>query len=232
MTPRTSTHDKPNSQNTRLFRDAAKTGNSWRVISARMIDSQPPELYQNDETLSEYAFLGRSNVGKSSLINALCHRHKLAYTSATPGKTRLVHRYEVTLKHDETGAKHAIILVDLPGYGYAKVSKSLLADWGKGLDTFLLKRKTLKGLLLLVDSRHGQKEIDANTRLWAAQFAQPLWIVGTKSDQVNQQTVSALRQAWKPNPVIVTSAKTKTGLATLLEALIETSGNDEKSITP
>jgi len=197
----------------------------WRVVEARMRDSQPPELYKNqDETLSEFALLGRSNVGKSSLINALCNRHKLAYTSSTPGKTRLVHRYEVTFKHDATGEKRALILIDLPGYGYAKVSKSMLADWGKGLDTFLLKRPTLKGLLLLVDSRHGQKDIDANTRDWAAQFEQPLWIIATKGDQVTQQTVSDLKRAWQPHTVWLTSAKTKSGLPALWQALIDAAG--------
>ena len=99
MTPRTSAHDKPPSK------VPHETGLSWRVVEARMRDSQPPELYKDDEILPEYAFLGRSNVGKSSLINALCSRHKLAYTSATPGKTRLVHRYEITFKHDGSGDK-------------------------------------------------------------------------------------------------------------------------------
>ncbi|MEB3245573.1 MAG: ribosome biogenesis GTP-binding protein YihA/YsxC [Vampirovibrionales bacterium] len=194
----------------------------WQVLEAQMLDSLPANLMaRTEDTAPAIALVGRSNVGKSSLINALCARKKLAYTSGTPGKTRLVHRYEIRLRETQSQSEDRRILIDLPGYGYAKVSKAMLADWGKGLDVFLKKRDTLQAILLLIDSRHGQKEIDLNTWHWLQTLGKPVMLVGTKGDQIKQKDQAALQAAWAAQGrVMLTSSLDKQGLQALWQKLL------------
>jgi GTP-binding protein len=167
--------------------------------------------------LPEYAFIGRSNVGKSSLINMLIGKKNLAKTSATPGKTRLINHFIINGKW---------YLVDLPGYGYAKVSKESKASWDKMIREYLLKRKNLLNVFVLVDSRLEPQKIDIAFINWLGEKGVPFSIVFTKSDKLKKQQViysiehykKELRKSWEQlPPLFITSAEKKTGKEELLE---------------
>lgn len=125
----------------------------------------------------EIAFVGRSNVGKSSIINALTNRKKLAKVSQTPGKTRLINFFII---NDD------FYLVDLPGYGYAKVSKQEKDSWGKTIETYLTSREQLKRVVLLVDSRHKPTGDDILMHEWIKHFGYDVTVVATKSDKLTR----------------------------------------------
>ncbi|MGL5086704.1 MAG: ribosome biogenesis GTP-binding protein YihA/YsxC [Clostridium sp.] len=127
--------------------------------------------------LAEVAFVGRSNVGKSSIINALTNRRHLAKVSQTPGKTRLINFFMIN-----QGEFH---LVDLPGYGYAKVSKKEQASWGNTIEMYLTDREELKRVILLVDSRHKPTKDDLLMYEWIKHFEIEAIIVATKSDKLS-----------------------------------------------
>lgn len=124
---------------------------------------------------NEVAFVGRSNVGKSSIINSLTNRRKLAKVSGTPGKTRLVNFFLIN---------NDFYLVDLPGYGYAKVSKKEKESWGSTIETYLTGRDQLKRIVLLVDSRHKPTADDVMMYEWAKHFGYNVVVVATKSDKL------------------------------------------------
>ena len=126
---------------------------------------------------AEIAFVGRSNVGKSSIINALTNRKKLAKVSQTPGKTRLINFFII---NDD------FYLVDLPGYGYAKVSKEEKDSWGKTIETYLTSREQLKRVVLLVDSRHKPTGDDILMYEWIKHFGYDVIVVATKSDKLTR----------------------------------------------
>ncbi|MCA9780906.1 MAG: YihA family ribosome biogenesis GTP-binding protein [Candidatus Eremiobacteraeota bacterium] len=127
----------------------------------------------------EFALLGRSNAGKSSFINKLTKRKRLAHTSNTPGKTRLLNYYLV----DDTWA-----LVDLPGYGFAKVSKKEQARWREALEEYLRQREGLKGVVQLIDSRHGPQKNDIEMNRWLLETGVPAAVVLTKTDKSKKST--------------------------------------------
>ncbi|MCE5221594.1 MAG: ribosome biogenesis GTP-binding protein YihA/YsxC [Clostridium sp.] len=134
------------------------------------------EQYPIDNRV-EVAFVGRSNVGKSSIINSLTNRKKLAKVSQTPGKTRLVNFFLIN---------NDFYLVDLPGYGYAKVSKSEKDSWGKTIEMYLTGREQLKRVVLLVDSRHKPSGDDIMMNEWFKHFGYDVTIVATKSDKLTR----------------------------------------------
>jgi GTP-binding protein len=134
------------------------------------------EQYPLDNRV-EVAFVGRSNVGKSSIINSLTNRKKLAKVSQTPGKTRLVNFFLIN---------NDFYLVDLPGYGYAKVSKSEKDSWGKTIEMYLTGREQLKRVVLLVDSRHKPSGDDIMMYEWFKHFGYNVAVVATKSDKLTR----------------------------------------------
>ena len=134
------------------------------------------EQYPLDNRI-EVAFVGRSNVGKSSIINSLTNRKKLAKVSGTPGKTRLVNFFLIN---------NDFYLVDLPGYGYAKVSKSEKDSWGKTVEMYLTDREQLKRVVLLVDSRHKPTGDDIMMNDWFKHFGYNVVVVATKSDKLTK----------------------------------------------
>ena len=152
-----------------------KIKNSSFVTSAVWKEQYP------EEPLPEIAFAGRSNVGKSSMINMLINRHGLAKTSSTPGKTQLVNFYDVDGKFR---------LVDLPGYGYARVSKSKKSEWGKIIDTYLSSRDNLMEVLLLVDCRHEPTEDDREMYQWIKAYGYNGIVIATKADKLSQSQLA------------------------------------------
>ena len=155
-----------------------------------------------EPNFTEVALLGRSNVGKSSFLNAFTNQ-KIAKTSQTPGKTRLINFFEV---EDE---RKKYILVDLPGFGYAKVSKSMLKEWGKNLDEFLKNRFNIKLFIHLRDARHPNLDIDNNVDEYINSFKrkdQQLLTIFTKIDKLKQSEIAKLKQKY-PNALFVSNVK-------------------------
>lgn len=140
------------------------------LISAARFDQCPPA------TGREVAFAGRSNAGKSSALNTLTGSSKLARTSKTPGRTQLINFFDINGEHK---------LVDLPGYGYAKVPEAMKLEWQKHLGAYLEQRENLAGVVLLVDIRHPLKEFDEHMIDWAIAANMPLHILLTKVDKLN-----------------------------------------------
>jgi len=165
----------------------------------------------------EFAFIGRSNVGKSSLINMLTNRRDLAKTSAKPGKTQLINHFIVNGQW---------YLVDLPGYGYAGVSRTARKGWGKMIENYLLKRKNLYCIFVLVDARHEPQKKDIEFITWLGEKQLPLSIVLTKADKLPRSALVKSEQLYKKillqtwddlPPMFVTSAEKKTGRDEVLD---------------
>ncbi len=193
----------------------------------------------------EYAFIGRSNVGKSSLINMLCNNDKLAKTSGSPGKTQMLNHFEIVSNNSEEGkrvqADKKWYLVDLPGYGFAKVSIRSRRKWEQMIENYLRKRENLSHLFVLIDARHRPQKIDLefleNLKSWNIAFS----LAFTKSDKENQRIVSknvkdfleAMKKTWQFLPRhFVTSAVKKSGKQKLLDFIGETTDElmDKKAL--
>ena len=170
-------------------------------VSAQRFDQCPP-----DQGL-EVAFAGRSNAGKSSAINALTRQKALARTSKTPGRTQLINFFNLASPSGE--AENWYRLVDLPGYGYAKVPASVKAAWEQEISQYLGERQSLQGLVLVMDSRHPLKAFDENMLGWCEHQAMPVHILLTKCDKLKKGPASkqllAVRKAVAglANPVSV-----------------------------
>ena len=246
------------------------------ITSAKFIISATNFSQSPHFALSEVAFLGRSNVGKSSLINALTRQKNLAKSSATPGKTRLINFFEVNFKlnlkeqnssenalenlsanlnsnskqdlnsqgnesknlnlnsnenssqnaefqseNSSQSDKFTLIFVDLPGFGYAKVSHAQRAEWDKNLDEFLKKRQAIRLFVHLRDARHENLALDESINEYLQSLKSPsqsILQVFTKADKLNQSQKTRLNKTY-PNALLVSSAK-NTGLAQLENALI------------
>lgn len=147
---------------------------AYLVSSPDLAGCPPPDR-------PEFAFIGRSNVGKSSLINMICNNQKLAKTSATPGKTQLINHF---LVNDEW------YLVDLPGYGFARVSQSARNRWEQMIENYLRKRENLRTVFVLIDARHGPQRIDLDFVNRLDKWEVPFCLVFTKADKETQRVVS------------------------------------------
>lgn len=187
------------------------TLNAQFIISNTSVAGCPPA------TMPEYAFIGRSNVGKSSLINSLVGQRKLAKTSGTPGKTQLINHFLV---------EQHWYLVDLPGYGFAKVSKTQRASWTKMIRDYLEKRQNLLCLFILLDVRLEPQRIDLEFMQWVGQNGMPFAMVFTKSDKLSASKVdqhvasykrTMLKQWTEMPPYFVTSSETGRGREELLD---------------
>ena len=201
------------------------------VISSALVEQCP----KPDK--AEYAFIGRSNVGKSSLINLLTKQKNLAKTSGTPGKTQLINHFEIESSGNARGPKEKWFLVDLPGYGYAKRSISDRNRWQQMIDGYLRKRENLMQVFVLFDSRHTPQKNDlefvSQLDIWQVPFS----LVFTKSDKEKPAVVARnvqafldkLRETWQFLPRhFVTSAEKKTGREDLLQ-LLQQMNNDYKA---
>ena len=195
------------------------------LTSAANITQAPDNPLRN-----EIAFMARSNAGKSSLLNALANRKSLAKVSATPGKTRLINYFDATFMDRDTGEKRLAKLVDLPGFGYAKVSKSLKHDWERNLTDFIAQRRQIRVFIHLVDARHPDLEIDRSVDAFLDEIRSPeqaVLRVFTKIDKLNQKEIGALRRDY-PGTLMVSSSK-KRGIAKLAAILYDLigDGNDD-----
>mgnify|MGYP001436252674 CR=1 FL=1 len=177
------------------------------VKSARFVISNTDIEKCPNNNLPEYAFIGRSNVGKSSLINSICNKKALAKTSSKPGKTQLINHYLINNKW---------FLVDLPGYGYANASKTKKEIFQSFITTYFIKRKQLINAFLLIDIRHEPQQIDINFMRWLGINQIPFSIIFTKSDKLKTHTLNEklnnykqimIHEVWESlPPIFVTSS--------------------------
>ncbi|MEM9824719.1 MAG: ribosome biogenesis GTP-binding protein YihA/YsxC [Bacteroidota bacterium] len=191
------------------------------IKTANYVGSFPSERQCPEAEKPEYAFIGRSNVGKSSLINMLCHQKELAKVSRTPGKTQLINYFLINEQW---------YLVDLPGYGYARVSKRQRQKWEKMIEGYLLKRNSLGCAFVLIDATIPPQQIDIEFMNWMGKMRIPFVIVFTKTDRQRpaqkMEHISAFRNEmlkyWNEIPQqFVTSSKVKEGRDEILN-FIET----------
>ena len=189
------------------------------VKSAEFVKSSSDYRQSPKADRAEFAFIGRSNVGKSSLINALVNKKDLAKTSSQPGKTQLINHFLIDSQW---------YLVDLPGYGYAKVSKSSREVWGKMIRNYILKRENLLNLYVLVDSRLTPQKIDIEFINFLGENAVPFTIVFTKIDKQSagktEENLEVYKQEllkyWEELPnIILTSTEKRKGLEELLDSI-------------
>ncbi len=191
------------------------------INTAKFVKSSPDFQKCPESVKPEYAFIGRSNVGKSSLINAITNHKKLAKTSGTPGKTQLINHFEINGEW---------YLVDLPGYGFAKISKVMRAKWEKMIMDYLYKRQNLLNTFVLVDSRHEPQKLDKELIEWFGSNQLPFTLVFTKSDKLTKKRLgdslqvyrNYLMQGWEElPPIIVSSAIDKLGVEDILKNIEE-----------
>ena len=194
------------------------------IIDSTFITSAPNvAMAPENELQNEVVFMARSNVGKSSLLNTLSGRKSLAKVSGTPGKTRLINYFDITLLHRENAKKYKAFFVDLPGFGYARVSKSIKKDWEKNLTRFIAQRSQIKLFIHLRDARHPELEIDASVDEFLHESCredQYILQVFTKIDKLNQKELNRLKHAY-PDALMVSNSKKK-GVEQLLHVIYET----------
>lgn len=187
------------------------------ITKSEFVTSAPTIIKCPNDVKPEYAFIGRSNVGKSSLINTLCNHKGLAKTSATPGKTLLINHFIINNKW---------YLVDLPGYGFAKRSKTVQQKLHTMITSYILQRRQLVNTFVLIDIRHDQQKIDREFIDWLGTSNVPFSIVFTKADKVGPVKAKMLAKAWMDKladtweelpPYFITSSETKQGREELID---------------
>lgn len=190
-----------------------------QIKSAQFIVSNTEVEKCPSEKRPEFAFIGRSNVGKSSLINALCNQKKLAKTSSRPGKTQLINHFLINEQW---------YLVDLPGYGYAKVSKVQKKKFQSYIQSYFRKRTQLLLTFVLLDIRHPAQPIDLEFIAWLGRHEIPFYLVFTKADKLSSNAIDSnvvayqkvLKKDWEEIPLcFVTSATKKLGLKSITESI-------------
>lgn len=189
-----------------------------QIRSANFVMSNTDVAKCPKSNLAEYAFIGRSNVGKSSLINALCNIKKLAKTSSRPGKTQLINHFIINENWH---------LVDLPGYGYARVSKTQKKIFQKFITNYFKQRKQLINAFVLIDIRHEPQNVDLDFMEWLGTHCIPFSIVFTKADKMKPEAVQRNVASYKKTliegvweevpPIFITSSSKKTGVEELLD---------------
>ena len=195
------------------------------ITSASFVISSPDVMQCPQSTIPEYAFIGRSNVGKSSLINMLTHNPKLAKTSQKPGKTLLINHFLINAGNDTHWH-----LVDLPGYGFAQAGKKQRAKLKTMIERYCLLREALVSLFVLIDCRHEPQQIDLEFMEWLGEQEIPFAIVFTKADKLSKSKLAIntdnykqkLLEVWEElPPIFITSAEKGTGEQDLINYIEE-----------
>ena len=187
-----------------------------KITSAEFVTSATKPSQYPSALLPEIAFAGRSNVGKSSLINTLVNRKRLVKTSSTPGRTRLINFFDINQQ---------IGFVDLPGYGYAKVPESVKKTWGPMIETYLSTRKALKGVIVILDIRRTPRQEEFDLLSWLQHYSIPGILVLTKTDKLSKskqaQKLNLIGQVLErdKNDFILFSAKSRRGRDALWNAI-------------
>lgn len=194
------------------FRKKSRSVVAPRVVSEFLLSASGPEQFPKEE-YPEIAFLGRSNVGKSSLINALVGQKGLAYTSNRPGCTQAINFYRVDGEYS---------FVDLPGYGYARVPEEVKIAWKKLIESYLVEREALQLSVLVLDARRGWMETDLELQRWLEDHQKPYVVVATKMDKVKNQSemaksVASLRKG--ADEPMLCSATTGRGVREIWQAI-------------
>ena len=188
-----------------------------KILSAEFVTSAAKPAQYPPAKYSEMAFAGRSNVGKSSLINTLVHRKHLVKTSSTPGRTQLINFFDIN---------NNLTFVDLPGYGYAKVPATVRKNWGPMIETYLSTRKTLKGVVVIMDIRRIPRQEEHDLIDWLKYFSIAGVLVLTKTDKLSkpkrlkQHIAIAEAMAVDPDKLILFSAKSRQGKDAIWDAII------------
>lgn len=199
-----------------------------KILDARFITTAVEPKGYPTSLAPEVAFVGRSNVGKSSMINALTARKKLVRVSNTPGRTRALNFFDVDVERD--GKKHLVRFADLPGYGFAKVSKTERSDWQKMITTYLEKRRDLKAVVSIIDAEVGPTSDDFQTLDYLQEAKRPILVVATKIDRLPKarrkprlndlsEQLSLPREA-----VLAFSSTDKLGVDEVWDALLNVTG--------
>ncbi len=188
-----------------------------KIVDAQFLTSAQSIADSPSPDKAEIAFLGRSNVGKSSLLNSLTNRKGLAKSSSTPGKTQLINYFDIKFKTQNEELPYLFArFVDLPGFGYAKVSKSLKKEWNKNLTVYLEQRPCLQIFVHLIDARHPELEIDKNVDIFLESVKRADQIIlhaFTKIDKLKQNDLQKLKRAY-PDGIFISNLK-KRGLEQL-----------------
>jgi len=190
-----------------------------QIVSATYVISSPDVNLCPPPDKPEYAFIGRSNVGKSSLINSIVKQQKLAKTSASPGKTQLINHFLIESTSGTKGPRNKWNLVDLPGYGYAVIAQSTRRRWEQMIENYLRKRENLINVFVLIDSRHSPQKIDLEFLSQLGKWKIPFTLAFTKSDKEKPTVVDrnvkafldAMRETWQflPQSFVTSAAKNK-----------------------
>tara|TARA_Y100000768_G_scaffold109465_1_gene80386 strand:+ start:799 stop:1386 length:588 start_codon:yes stop_codon:yes gene_type:complete len=185
------------------------------IFKSEFIASSPNVKNCPNEFIPEYAFIGRSNVGKSSLVNSICKKKKLAKISGTPGKTQLINHFKIN---------DSWYLTDLPGYGYANVSKTVKKNINKLITDYFLNRKQVKLIFLIIDIRHKPLDIDLSFMLWLINQGKRFSVIFSKCDKIKEGVFKAqdymleIKNKLNNNPkYFITSSKKKEGIDEVLK---------------
>jgi GTP-binding protein len=195
-----------------------------KIVSAEFVTSAAKPAQYPPALLPEIAFAGRSNVGKSSLINTLVNRRHLVKTSSTPGRTQLINFFDINRQ---------IVFVDLPGYGYAKVPASVRKNWGPMIETYLSGRQTLKGVVIIMDIRRTAGREELNLLSWLSHYSIAAILVLTKTDklprskQAHQHNLIARALEMHKDDFILFSAKSRRGKDALWNAILSLTGIED-----
>ena len=171
----------------------------WDIVGGEFVASAVKATQYPQDTVDEVAFIGRSNVGKSSLLNSLARRKGLARVSSSPGKTQTINFYSFRAKKttEKEPLRHTFYAVDLPGYGFARTSQSQKNQWSAFICKYMENSRDLKLVCILMDIRHAPMESDIDCYQWLLSLGIPLMIILTKSDKLNKGAVAAQKELYK-----------------------------------
>lgn len=205
----------------------------WDIVGGEFVASAVKATQYPQDTVDEVAFIGRSNVGKSSLLNSLARRKGLARVSSSPGKTQTINFYSFRAKKttEKEPLRHTFYAVDLPGYGFARTSQSQKNQWSAFICKYMENSRDLKLVCILMDIRHAPMESDIDCYQWLLSLGIPLMIILTKSDKLNKGAVAAQKELYKKtfglddDRILTYTSTAYTNRRELIERILATLGH-------